>query len=264
MAQLGTSLATARVGSRKDAAAVRMKELIKIQEFKNKEADVQAKLNELKYNHNLLDETQQIANQKLIDQEELRLKIAKEQTDQFEKSTTTAFKLQQTFATGLQKMFEDIATGAASAKDAFKSLATLILQELVKIAAQKAAMATINAMGFGFANGGIIPLAMGGYTKGYRSGGVVSQPTFLVGEGRYNEAVVPLPDGRSIPVEMHGGGSNVVVNVNVNGQGSAQVSGNGGANMEAMGKAIAALVQKEMVEQQRPGGVLSPYNGTGV
>ena len=29
-----------------------------------------------------------------------------------------------------------------------------------------------------------------------------------------------------------------------------------------MGKAIAALVQKEMVEQQRPGGVLSPYGGT--
>jgi hypothetical protein len=264
MAQLGTSLATARVGSRKDAAAVRMKELIKIQEFKNKEADVQAKINELNYNHNLLDEDKKVANQKLIDQEEMRLKIAKAQTEEFEKSTTTAFKLQQTFATGLQKMFEDIATGAASAKDAFKSLATLILQELVKIAAQKAAMATINAMGFGFANGGIIPLAMGGYTKGYRSGGVVSQPTFLVGEGRYNEAVVPLPDGRSIPVEMHGGGSNVVVNVNVNGQGSAQVSGNGGANMEAMGKAIAALVQKEMVEQQRPGGVLSPYNGTGV
>ena len=262
MAQLGTQLATARVGSRKDAAAVRMKELIKIQDFKNKEADIQAKLNELNYNHSLLDETKQAANTKLIKQEEERLKIAQAQTEQFEKSTETAFKLQQTFATGLQKMFEDIATGAASAKDAFKSLATVILQELVKIAAQKAAMAAINAMGFGFANGGIIPLAMGGYTKGYRSGGVVSQPTFLVGEGRYNEAVVPLPDGRSIPVEMHGGGSNVVVNVNVNGQGSAQVSGNGGPNMEAMGKAIAALVQKEMVEQQRPGGVLSPYGGT--
>ena len=263
MAQLGTQLATARVGSRKDAAAVRMKELIKIQEFKNKEADVQAKINELMYTNGVLDEEKQKDNAKLIEQETMRLKIAQKQTEEFEKSTTTAFKLQQTFATGLQKMFEDIATGAASAKDAFKSLATLILQELVKIAAQKAAMATINALGFGFAEGGIIPLAMGGYTRGYRSGGVVSQPTFLVGEGRYNEAVVPLPDGRSIPVEMHGGGSNVVVNVNVNGQGSAQVSGNGGANMEAMGKAIAALVQKEMVEQQRPGGVLSPYGGTG-
>ena len=60
---------------------------------------------------------------------------------------------------------------------------------------------------------------------------------------------------------MHGGGNSVIVNVNVNGQGT-QVTGNGGPNMEAMGKAIAALVQKEMVEQQRPGGVLSPYQGT--
>ena len=111
--------------------------------------------------------------------------------------------------------------------------------------------------------GGVIPMAKGGYTRGYRSGGIATSPTVLVGEGRYNEAVVPLPDGRSIPVEMHGGGNSVIVNVNVNGQGT-QVTGNGGPNMEAMGKAIAALVQKEMVEQQRPGGVLSPYNGTGV
>jgi hypothetical protein len=31
----------------------------------------------------------------------------------------------------------------------------------------------------------------------------ITQPTLgLVGEGRYNEAIVPLPDGRSIPVKM--------------------------------------------------------------
>jgi hypothetical protein len=28
-----------------------------------------------------------------------------------------------------------------------------------------------------------------------------------VGEGKYNEAIVPLPDGRSIPVQMRGGSS---------------------------------------------------------
>ena len=239
-----------------------MKELIKIETMGQAEQASKQKILELeKMGVGLKDEAK-IANDFLISSEKQRLKVLEMQTDEYEKSTTMAFKLQQTFANGLTKMFQDIATGAASAKDAFKSLATLVLQELVKIAAQKAAMAAINAMGFGFADGGIIPMAMGGYTKGYRSGGVVNQPTFLVGEGRYNEAVVPLPDGRSIPVEMRGGSSNVVVNVNVNGQGGASVSGNGGANMESMGKAIAALVQKEMVEQQRPGGVLSPYGGT--
>jgi phage-related minor tail protein len=60
------------------------------------------------------------------------------------------------------------------------------------------------------ANGGVFP---GGFQK-FASGGIINHPTLgLVGEGRYNEAVVPLPDGRSIPVNMRGGGSNVVVNV---------------------------------------------------
>jgi hypothetical protein len=32
----------------------------------------------------------------------------------------------------------------------------------------------------------------------------ITQPTLgMVGEGRYNEAIVPLPDGRSIPVKMN-------------------------------------------------------------
>ncbi len=53
----------------------------------------------------------------------------------------------------------------------------------------------------GFANGGI---ASGGF-RAFANGGVVSGPTLgLVGEGRYNEAIVPLPDGKSIPVQLGG------------------------------------------------------------
>jgi tape measure domain-containing protein len=59
----------------------------------------------------------------------------------------------------------------------------------------------------GFANGGI---ATGGFTA-FANGGMVTGPTMgLVGEGKYNEAIVPLPDGKSIPVQMtgsSGGGS---------------------------------------------------------
>jgi hypothetical protein len=52
-----------------------------------------------------------------------------------------------------------------------------------------------------FANGGI---ATGGF-RAFANGGVVSGPTLgLVGEGRYNEAIVPLPDGKSIPVQLGG------------------------------------------------------------
>jgi tape measure domain-containing protein len=58
------------------------------------------------------------------------------------------------------------------------------------------------------ANGGV---AGGGWkpfpVTAFANGGMVNGPTLgLVGEGKYNEAIVPLPDGRSIPVQMKGGG----------------------------------------------------------
>jgi len=64
-------------------------------------------------------------------------------------------------------------------------------------------------LGFGRlfgANGGV---AQGGWKPfpitPFATGGTVSGPTLgLVGEGKYNEAIVPLPDGRSIPVQMQG------------------------------------------------------------
>ena len=68
----------------------------------------------------------------------------------------------------------------------------------------------------GFANGGImtsrgsLPLQM------YSSGGVANSPQLaLYGEGRTPEAYVPLPDGRSIPVNMKGGNSGPNININI-------------------------------------------------
>lgn len=68
-------------------------------------------------------------------------------------------------------------------------------------AALGASAGTFGAVTTGYANGGIVP---GGF-RAFANGGVVSGPTLgLVGEGKYNEAVVPLPDGRSIPVQLGG------------------------------------------------------------
>jgi hypothetical protein len=56
-------------------------------------------------------------------------------------------------------------------------------------------------LGAVFANGGI---AKGGF-QAFANGGIVNGPTLgLMGEGKYNEAIVPLPDGRSIPVQIGG------------------------------------------------------------
>jgi len=109
----------------------------------------------------------------------------------------------------------------------------------------------------GYANGGVIS---GGF-RAFASGGVVSGPTLgLVGEGRYNEAVIPLPDGKSVPVDlggMGGGGqitSNIVVNVNSDGQSQSQQSGNGSAEL---GKKIEGAVKQVIVGELRPGGLLA-------
>ena len=47
-------------------------------------------------------------------------------------------------------------------------------------------------------------------------GVVVNRPTLgLIGEGKYPEAIVPLPDGRSIPVKFEGKGTNGQVNIEI-------------------------------------------------
>jgi tape measure domain-containing protein len=121
-------------------------------------------------------------------------------------------------------------------------------------------MADVNTYSapLGYANGGI---ATGGF-RAFASGGIVTGPTLgLVGEGRYNEAVIPLPDGKSVPVDLGGAGmggnqitSNIVVNVSSDGQSQSQQSGNDGAKF---GKVLEATVKQVIINELRPGGTLS-------
>jgi lambda family phage tail tape measure protein len=56
----------------------------------------------------------------------------------------------------------------------------------------------------------------GGF-QAFATGGVVSKPTLgLVGEGRYNEAIIPLPDGKAVPVVMRGGSATSAPKVTIN------------------------------------------------
>ena len=108
-----------------------------------------------------------------------------------------------------------------------------------------------------FANGGIAPKGF----QAFATGGIVTGPTLgLVGEGRYNEAVIPLPDGKSVPVDlggMSGGMSNapIMVNVSVDAKGSTVEGDENRAN--DLGRAISVAVQSELIKQQRPGGLLA-------
>jgi len=112
---------------------------------------------------------------------------------------------------------------------------------------------------FGLAKGGIIGLAKGGVMPRYADGGIATQPTYLVGEGKQNEAVVPLPDNRSIPVDLGRGANatnNTSINVNIDGSGAnADVTADGGS---ALAEAINASVMSTIMKEQAPGGILNP------
>jgi len=121
----------------------------------------------------------------------------------------------------------DLATGAKSAKaalrDFFADLSRAILRAITDLIALKIASAFLNAI---FPGSGSIPGVSPGFpgpkgAKGFQNvpggfgplvpyaggGPIVRKPHIaMIGEGQYNEAVVPLPNGRSIPVDMRGGG----------------------------------------------------------
>jgi hypothetical protein len=107
-----------------------------------------------------------------------------------------------------------------------------------------------------FAKGGIMTEMGPMPLKKYARGGIATGPQMaLYGEGSQNEAYVPLPDGRRIPVAMQGGGGTTSVVVNVDATGS-KVRGDSPGG-EQLGKALSAAVQAELIKQRRPGGLLN-------
>jgi hypothetical protein len=78
------------------------------------------------------------------------------------------------------------------------------------------------------------------------------------------EKVIPLPDGKSIPVIGATGSTenNITVNVTVDSNGKASTDTSGGSskdNAKQLGYMVSQAVQSEIVSQQRPGGLLSQY-----
>lgn len=181
-----------------------------------------------------------------------------------------------TIASGMTDAFTAMIEGSKSAGEAFAAMAKAILQQIMQIIVQLLVVKALQAAGIPIpgAGGGIIATevgAGGGMIKKYANGGIVgprdglagivSTPTYLVGEGRMNEAVVPLPNGRAIPVQMHGGTNqqnNVSVNITMDGSGTSQTQSSG-KDLQNLGALVATAVQKELVAQKMPGGILNKY-----
>ena len=167
------------------------------------------------------------------------------------------------FATNMQGAFASIIDGTKSASAAFGDMAKSMLGNIANILAEMLTIRLIKGMfgpDFQFSGGGIAD--NGKKVPMYANGGVASGSTqghlaMLHG----TEAVVPLPNGKSIPVEMQGSGSSQVnqITVNVSNDGQTSTEGGKGMDMEALGTAVASAVQKELQNQKRSGGILNPY-----
>ena len=225
----------------------------------------------------LLDEQEQFAIEKIFDNLD-KLEFAKEQLMDI---TKLGNAIGTSVASNLGTAFNSIIQGTSSVKDAFKNMALNILQSISQVIAQMIAMRVLMALFNPF--GSVSPsmgmtdtvnpamfsqmgmtARYGGMFEGYSQGGIArgrdaGYPAILHG----TEAVVPLPNGNKIPVEMMNGSgqnNNVTVNVSVDNQGKANSSSQQDSNQAGnLGKAIAKAVQTELQNQKRSGGILNPY-----
>lgn len=161
----------------------------------------------------------------------------------------------------LKGLEDQLVTFVTTGKASFKELAASILADMSRIIIQQMVLKPIlkgigSALGFSFADGGIMTADGPVPLRKYAGGGIASSPQLaMFGEGSMPEAYVPLPDGRRIPVAMRGGGggsTNVTVNVDASG---SQVQGDAGKG-EMLGRVISQAVQQELIKQRRPGGLL--------
>lgn len=174
---------------------------------------------------------------------------------------------------GMTTMTTDMALGMTTmtteASFAFTTMATETSFAMLEMAtAVTTAMATMSAtsggegiMSWFSANGNVMTGSGPMPLKKYAMGGIARSPQLSIfGEGSMPEAYVPLPDGRTIPVTMTGagGGSNVVISITVNndGSGSTDAQGDNVETWREMASRVRGVVMEELVSQQRPGGIL--------
>ena len=172
----------------------------------------------------------------------------------------------KTIGQAFESFFADI--GKSFLKLASQMIAKLIMISIISAATGMPAGALMGGGGEGGGGGGgllgfLSGLFGGGGEKKMAKGGIVTKPTrALIGEGGMNEAVVPLPDGKSIPIDMgkKGMGGNVNTNITVNvdqgGNASTETSGD---DANKLGKAIDSAVKRVIMDERRSGGLL--YNG---
>jgi len=162
----------------------------------------------------------------MLKPEELTKLVAVYKKDFFDKikdkSKSTWEDMQATMKDSLTSGFEDFFNftkdGFGDLKKLGMSVADAISNEIIKTQIAKPMASGITSfVGNLFANGGIMSNQGAIPLRAYSNGGIANSPQLAVyGEGRMNEAYVPLPDGKNIPVTMKGNGTNVVIQIENN------------------------------------------------
>lgn len=131
--------------------------------------------------------------------------------------------LGDTLQSVFKNTFDDVLTGRLKTfQEFFETFGNLIVKTMEKMATEWASKGLANMVtgagssflsGLGgtmtamFADGGVMNGPFLPF-KAAADGAVFNQPTMgLIGEGRYPEAVIPMPSGNSIPVQFTGGGN---------------------------------------------------------
>lgn len=102
---------------------------------------------------------------------------------------------------------------------------------------------------FGFADGGIMtrygPLPL----QRYNLGGIANSPQLaLYGEGSRPEAIVPLPDGRSIPVSLSGGASGGGLAIQIDAPMEININANDADSGADIGEQVGMEVRRQLNE----------------
>jgi len=191
----------------------------------------------------------------------------------------SAFKFaeqaEQAVVNAFQGMEDALVKFVTTGKLNFSDLARSIIADLTRMLVRAAIVKPLfNFLFPGLANGGvvsggeIVESAKGNvFAKNkivpYAYGGIVNKPTIfpmangmgLMGEAG-PEGILPLKrgkDGKLGVIAQGGGGTNITVNVDASG---SSVEGDEQQSRE-LGRLIATAIQSELVEQRRPGGLLT-------
>ena len=192
--------------------------------------------------------------------------------------------LAENIQSSMSDAFMSLIDGTKSAKQAFADMAKSILANIARMIVEMMVLKMLQSSmpglfgtpGSGSGSGASKILA----GSGERYGGIVDPPRKYsqggIARGRDSgygailhgtEAVVPLPNNRSIPVDLKGQQANnnsVTVNVSMGGgQGGDERSSSGNSQQaKQLGELVAAAVQSELHHQKRAGGILNPYGVT--